>query len=273
MTQTRHCTICGIEFEVPFPSSRKWRCSPACAGIHNSIVRTKKEKRTCPICGKEFLAAPATKKRCCSIKCRGAFRRQNHTPKPPKPYVRKEKACLSCGTVFHSKGAAKWCKSCQKSGRREAARTYYKTQQYKEAHRRLAREWQKRNPAKMVASRLARHYPELLQILYECPCETNGNGKHHHHFDYARPYEVIKLCDSCHMKEEKRLRDLAAQAASNTHLSDVPVSNDGASLTRTSQQGNGDNAPDTVLSDAQVEPIREAAQTASEQPSLLAEMR
>lgn len=69
------------------------------------------------------------------------------------------------------------------------------------------------------------------------------------------------------------VRKPSGELISLSHLSDVPVSNDGASLTRTSQQGNGDNAPDTVLSDAQVEPIREAAQTASEQPSLLAEMR
>ena len=108
-------------------------------------------------------------------------------------------------------------------------------------------------------------------VIYECACKKEE--KVLHHFDYNLKQVCLRLCHSCHVAEHHRLRALAAQAASNTHLSDVPVSNDGASLTRTTQIGNGDNAPDTVLSDAQVEPIREAAQTASEQPSLLAEMR
>lgn len=129
----------------------------------------------------------------------------------------------------------------------------------------------KKERFKIFSRSITGNYKEMVEVVYECSCDVDG--KVLHHFDYRFPFHAVKLCQSCHTKWHRKLRRQAAQAASNTHLSDVPVSNDGASLTRTSQQGNGDNAPDTVLSDAQVEPIREAAQTASEQPSLLAEMR
>lgn len=230
MKELRKCKECGKDF-LEYTYSTRVNCSKECQGIAAARRRTKKrETRTCVICGKAFEIIPSRKDQCCSRECSDKKRSLTCAARPPKPPREpKVRHCITCGADIINRGGAKWCKSCQKSGRREAARTYYKTQQYKEAHRRialdqmdnLAREWQKRNPAKMVASRLARHYPELLQILYECPCEINGNGKHHHHFDYARPYEVIKLCDSCHMKEEKRLRDLAAQAASNTHAESV----------------------------------------------------
>ena len=219
MKELRKCKECG-KTSSNTPTPRGLIVRRSVRELQPPAGGQRSETRTCVICGKAFEIIPSRKDQCCS---RSAQIKRSLTcaARPPKPPREPKSGTASPAADIINRGGAKWCKSCQKSGRREAARTYYKTQQYKEAHRRLAREWQKRNPAKMVASRLARHYPELLQILYECPCETNGNGKHHHHFDYARPYEVIKLCDSCHMKEEKRLRDLAAQAASNTHAESV----------------------------------------------------
>lgn len=164
--------------------------------------------RTCPVCQTTFEIAPSQKQRCCSLKCREIYRRQNHVPKPKPVYVPKTKTCITCGVTFIAKCSQKWCDNCREAGRRETTIRRYKTEQYIEAHRRFARDWQKRNPEKGLASRLARYYPELLSIIYECPCETNGNKKHHHHFDYTRPYEVLKLCDRCHIAEHKRLRRL-----------------------------------------------------------------
>lgn len=57
------------------------------------------------------------------------------------------------------------------------------------------------------------------------------------------------------------------------HRTDHPVSPSADNPICTTQIGKGGNAADTDRLVAQVEPIREAAQTASEQPSLLAEMR
>jgi hypothetical protein len=43
-------------------------------------------------------------------------------------------------------------------------------------------------------------------VVYECACETPK--KVNHHYDYERPYEVVKLCNSCHRKEHARLDKL-----------------------------------------------------------------
>ena len=60
------------------------------------------------------------------------------------------------------------------------------------------------DPIKSKANYEISYHPEKTKILYECPCDIDK--KVHHHFDYNRPREVIKLCRSCHMKEHKRLR-------------------------------------------------------------------
>ena len=55
-----------------------------------------------------------------------------------------------------------------------------------------------------------------------------------------------------------------------TTLTDVPVSLSGDNLTRTTQIGNGDNAPDTDRLVAKVEPVHEVGKTAQDSPSLRA---
>ena len=52
---------------------------------------------------------------------------------------------------------------------------------------------------------------DKVNVLYECACK--GGKKINHHFDYSRPFDVIRLCHKCHQKEHSRLRRLAAQAA------------------------------------------------------------
>lgn len=43
-------------------------------------------------------------------------------------------------------------------------------------------------------------------IIYECKCKIGK--KVNHHFDYYRPFEVIKLCHRCHVTEHYRLKNL-----------------------------------------------------------------
>lgn len=42
------------------------------------------------------------------------------------------------------------------------------------------------------------YHREKAQIVYECPCTTDGQ-KHMHHYDYSKPLSVWLLCRSCHM--------------------------------------------------------------------------
>lgn len=71
------------------------------------------------------------------------------------------------------------------------------------------RKWQLKNPYKSKVHYLTTSNPELLIIIYECACDHPN--KELHHFDYTRPFEVMKLCPECHRKEHIRLRNLANQ--------------------------------------------------------------
>ena len=63
--------------------------------------------------------------------------------------------------------------------------------------------WKKSHPLEISTSELCKQYPTLVKVLYECPCDKES--KHNHHFDYSRPFEVIRLCNICHRKEHGRL--------------------------------------------------------------------
>jgi hypothetical protein len=65
------------------------------------------------------------------------------------------------------------------------------------------------------ANRLCRTYPERVIVLRECPCEKK---KITHHPDYRFPFQVERLCYTCHGAEHKRLRSLAVQAANNSSI-------------------------------------------------------
>jgi hypothetical protein len=51
---------------------------------------------------------------------------------------------------------------------------------------------------KNKARSLAYQYPNKLNILFECPCETDR--KERHHPDYSKPFDVHLLCKKCHEK-------------------------------------------------------------------------
>lgn len=166
----------------------------------------------CQICKKEFIPHHnQNAAKFCSRECYGISRRKPESEKIHYiPKQRKTKKCLVCGTEFTFTSYAKYCPACREGVRLKQARAYWHTEKCKEAHRRKAREWQKSNPLKTKAQYFAKTYPGQLNILYECPC--SAQGKHRHHFDYTKPFDVIILCDSCHAAEHKRLRSLSASA-------------------------------------------------------------
>jgi hypothetical protein len=202
---TKACKQCNTEFYgYEYANLKRTFCSKSCRAIFYNHLRAKnKEERECPVCHNLF-DVTTVRTKYCSIKCREIGRRKPkpiYIPKPPRI-----KQCGVCGKSFQVYTNAKFCADCRETEKLKNARAYWKTEKYKEAHKRLAREWQKNNPLKDKASRLAKCHPDRLNILFECLCEATG--KHHHHFDYSKPYDVILLCDHCHAAEHARLRRL-----------------------------------------------------------------
>ena len=101
----------------------------------------------------------------------------------------KERPCANCGKERESK-QVKYCLECWRDVPHES-------------HLKFRKEYAKKYPKRRRAASLSRYYKDRVKTLYECPCETEK--KINHHFDYDRPYEVIKLCRSCHKKEHIRL--------------------------------------------------------------------
>lgn len=99
-------------------------------------------------------------------------------------------------------------RSWQKENKGKIRFKHHGINNYTELHRKYALQWQKENPEKSRAQRLARVYPEYVTVIYECACDTNQ--KENHHFDYELPYVVLRLCSRCHAAEHKRLRSLKA---------------------------------------------------------------
>lgn len=203
---SKNCEYCGKEFKRYALPVRRF-CSKSCSASFTNILRKKvQEPRECPVCHSLFIVTDQRRKHC-SNACRHIGHRKVATKiwsYIPKPLT--VKICGVCGNPFPAKRAAKFCLDCRETKRLEYARRTWNTEAYKEAHRRLAKEWQRSNPEKCKASSLVKSHPERLNILYECPCEATG--KHHHHPDYSKTYDVILLCDRCHVIEHKRLRSL-----------------------------------------------------------------
>jgi hypothetical protein len=109
-----------------------------------------------------------------------------------------DKICLECGKPYQPKHILnKYCEYCKPI---VTARIHLKHQTLYNKNNKKITQWQSwtRNQT--------RYGKDTLTILYECPHETK---KHHHHFDYRRPFEVILLCQECHAQEHKRLRRIA----------------------------------------------------------------
>ena len=101
-------------------------------------------------------------------------------------------------------GSKKYCDECKKNKKSNNNQINSIL-----VHRKVTRQWQLSYPERVKASVKARLHPELLNVLYECPC--NSHDKHNHRFDYHKPFEVIRLCPNCHSKEHIRLRKLQEQ--------------------------------------------------------------
>lgn len=203
---TKKCGYCGKEFQT-YPCNDFNFCSRSCSNKSRGYVQQKE----CPACGSIFFPKPQSKKYC-SRKCYGLSRstapraeKQIYIPAPPRI-----KQCGICGASFIAKTAAKFCEVCREPERLRKVRETWKTEKYKEAHRRAARAWQKNNASKYHAATLVKSHPERINIIYECSCPAPS--KHHHHHDYSKPYDVLKLCDKCHMAEHARLRALTEQS-------------------------------------------------------------
>lgn len=120
----------------------------------------------------------------------------------------------------HNKGGLHYeCKKCAIKIVKDWQKTYSNTGEYIENNKKRCLAWQQSNPEKRKAQKLIWANPNCVKIIYECPCVSNK--KVLHHFDYSKPYDVIKLCVSCHWREHHRLRLLAAQAANNSSTPEV----------------------------------------------------
>lgn len=63
----------------------------------------------------------------------------------------------------------------------------------------------KKSPADFIRKAYREYWPNKnhVVVVYECACEITN--KINHHYDYERPYEVVRLCNRCHRKEHYRL--------------------------------------------------------------------
>lgn len=92
-------------------------------------------------------------------------------------------------------------------GRVEARRKY--ADSHKDQIDRSKSEWRKRNRDKTKAHRKVA-YEIGKGSLTAKPCELCGNEPTEaHHDDYSKPLDIIWLCDSCHKKRHKDLREQA----------------------------------------------------------------
>lgn len=69
------------------------------------------------------------------------------------------------------------------------------------AHSEAVIRYQKRNPEKFKAQKMAQTYPHLLIIKFSC---EHDKPKTNHHPDYKKWREVEKLCGDCHREVHRR---------------------------------------------------------------------
>ena len=94
------------------------------------------------------------------------------------------------------------CKECFKKSlklnyRPRNRKEYYHSQEYKAINAAKAKRYNERNPLKVNARKLS------LKIPRKNKCEKCSNTKklEKHHKDYNKPFELVTLCRSCHLKE------------------------------------------------------------------------
>lgn len=94
---TKQCVVCGKEYQVKSCAAKRSKyCSDYCKNRSESrkayqkanqektraYITSKQEERTCPICGKTFLAIKYYKTLCCSPECRAKRISEQRTGKP-----------------------------------------------------------------------------------------------------------------------------------------------------------------------------------------------
>lgn len=191
-----HCNFCGKKF-IPHKTKYGWEEKTLCKDCwpikHPTkyklpIYKTNPDTY-CVDCGKLLTKTKRLLKNGKYIHTSTGKLRCHKCRTPQSPRVRK---CVVCGNIITTR-ANKYCSDCKSTA---------KPKKYPLANRRSSVKWQKNNPKKVKVQSLTKYLK--VQILYECPCECEK--KHNHHFDYDRPFEVIRLCPACHSAEHIRLK-------------------------------------------------------------------
>lgn len=203
------CEYCKKEFKVKKPWQKY--CSPVCG---RKIKWIKKriliEKKTCLFCGKEFTPQRKRKNEFCSNLCRSKHVRKNIICSPSLL------KCQHCELFFYGRKNKKYCS--QKCSRSAAWLRQKNNPDYAKHHLVKAIEYQKNHPEIERARRIlqskktvlknggytsnSKYSKKEINIIYEC--YHNHPKKHLHHPDYSKPFEVMKLCPSCHREEHSR---------------------------------------------------------------------
>ena len=95
-------------------------------------------------------------------------------------------------------GLGNWCHGC----RREYESGYRKTEVSKRIHRKKQAQFISKHPERHTIYRKAR----TVSLKPECErCKASDKRLVRHHPDYARPLDVITVCDKCHRAIHKEL--------------------------------------------------------------------
>ena len=196
------CWYCGSDFE-PYDPGYGWIQESFCKHCYGQYRQGRqspsKSNRHCIECGSEIHGWLVKTKRGFSWRTKGSGKGvyfcSNCTQ---KRMPTKERYCDICSSALKGK-AHKYCDDHKplKSSNHHS-------------HKKHALEWQKRNPKKTQCAYKSRYFSHKVNVVYECRCESDK--KHNHHFDYSRPFEVIRLCPSCHSAEHKRIKNISAKA-------------------------------------------------------------
>ena len=212
MEYVRRCKDCDVEFLTS--NKKKVFCTKKCKQHFANVAHRQRNKivygkKICKGCGVEFTPSKRSFQIFCNRKCKDAHhsgleksiaQRREYLEQRRNPEI--TRLCLNCNGEFKTTRTLKvYCsQTCQSyyRGESEASRAYRQTDKRKEVRREYDIEWNKTNPKKREAHKLAQKIP--LQ-----PCVICGDIKsERHHFDYEQPLAVIFLC-SKHHKDEHRL--------------------------------------------------------------------
>lgn len=150
-----------------------------------------------------------------------------------------EKQCFKCGEVkplsdFYNHprmrdGHVNKCKECNKKDVREnrklksdyynefdrnrarlphrikAKKEYLKTENGKKSKIKSTKKWRNKNQIKKKAINALNNAVREGRIIKQRTCSECGSGGriHGHHCDYSKPFDVMWLCPSCHVKWHK----------------------------------------------------------------------